>query len=89
MVEFGRILLYNLLIDEENKDADWENEEDVMHGYKQMILVLQSRCVETGKSFFSELLSRIFHGRKQNIHSVLTFESAKILLSKGDPIIIG
>ena len=51
---------------------------------KQMIIILQSLCVETG--FFCELLSRLFHGRKQDIHS---FESAKVLLSKGEPVIIG
>ena len=86
LVEFARVMLYNVLVDEESTDL---NEETELHGYKQMILILQSRCVETGKSFFSELLSRIYHGKKQNIHSVLSFESAKALLSKGDPIIIG
>ena len=84
--------MYNLLIDEEsldNSDFDMDEESEISHGYKQMILVLQSQCVETGKSFFFEILSRLFHGIKRNIHSVLRFESAKMLLSRGDPVIIG
>lgn len=91
MAEFGRVLLYNILIDEQGTgDYDIDQDEDeVMHGYKQMLLVLQSQSVETGKSFFCELLSRIFHGKKRNIHSILSFESAKHLLSKGEPVIIG
>ena len=76
---------------QDNNDSDDESdsENDDLSGYKQMILILQSQCVETGKSFFCELLSRIFHGRKQDIHSVLSFESAKVMLSKGQPVIIG
>ena len=95
MAEFGRFLLYNVLIDDEcsmedSHDSDEENNErEVVVGYKQMILVLQSQCVETGKSFFCELLSRMYHGKKQDIYSVLSFESAKWLLSKGEPVIIG
>lgn len=94
LAEFGRILLYNLLIDDEStsneeNDSDGESEDYYTNGYKQMILVLQSQCVETGKSFFCEILSRLFHGRKKDIHSVLSFESAKLLLTRGDPVIIG
>jgi len=89
LAEFGRVLLYNLLIDEESNRDDEPDEEDIMHGYRQMILVLQSQSVETGKSFFCELMSRIFHGKKKNIHSILSFDSAKLLLSLGDPVIIG
>lgn len=89
LAEFGRVLLYNLLIDEENSRDGEPDEEHIMHGYKQMILVLQSQSVETGKSFFCELMSRIFHGKKKNIHSILSFDSAKSLLSMGDPVIIG
>ena len=100
MTEFGRFLNYNLLVDdEEPENADSDSDEDTdgkdetkaetVTGYKQMIIILQSQCVETGKSFFCELLSRLFHGRKQDIHSVLSFESAKVLLSKGEPVIIG
>ena len=84
--------MYNLLIDEEsldNSDFDMDEESEISHGYKQMILVLQSQCVETGKSFFFEILSRLFHCTKRNIHSVLSFESAKMLLSRSDPVIIG
>jgi len=93
LAEFGRFLCYNLMVDEDQQDindadTESESESDDLMGYKQLILVLQSQCVETGKSFFCELLSRIFHGRKQDIHSVLSFESAKVMLSKGQPVII-
>ena len=40
--------MYNLLIDEEsldNSDFDMDEESEISHGYKQMILVLQSQCV--------------------------------------------
>ena len=80
------------MIDEESLDNsyyDMDEESEISHGYKQMILVLQSQCVETGKSFFCDILSRLFHCSKRNIHSVLSFESAKMLLSRGDPVIIG
>ena len=94
LAEFGRFLCYNLMVDEDQQengasDTGSESENDDLRGYEQLILILQSQCVETGKSFFCELLSRIFHGRKQDIHSVLSFESAKVMLSKGQPVIIG
>ena len=97
LAEFGRFLIYNLLVDGQNDEdsddsdeSDNENEQaEVFHGYKQMLLVLQSQAVETGKSFLSEILVRIFHGKKQGIHSTLTFDSAKNLLGKGEPVVIG
>ena len=87
-------MLYNLLVDDEDAEgdeSDTEESDDMTHnrGYKQMMLILQSHCVETGKSFFSEILARIYHGKKQGINSLLSFEGAKVLLSKGEPVIIG
>ena len=54
-----------------------------------MLLVLQSGQVDTGKSLLAEILVRIFHGRKQGIHSTLSFDGAKPLLGRGEPIAVG
>jgi hypothetical protein len=93
LAEFGRFLLYNILVDGEDcntQEAELEEtDEEEFRGYKQMLLVLQSGEVETGKSFLAEILLRIFHGRKHAIHSTLSFESAKSLLGKGEPVVIG
>ena len=101
LAEFGRFLIYNLLVDGDCDDED-EDEDEVMSdseisesmhrvkfmGYKQMMIILQSEAVETGKSFISELLVRIFHGKKAGIHSILSFDSAKSLIGKAEPVII-
>lgn len=98
LTEFGRILLYNILVDgdregplDESDDEDGgPNEDDItFHGYKQMILVLNSQEVETGKSFLAEVLLRIFHGRKIGLNSTISFDSSKEFLKKGEPIVIG
>jgi plasmid replication initiation protein len=59
LAEFGRFLIYNILVDggrgeemEDTDDSDSEDQEVEFRGYKQMLLVLQSTEVETGKSFF-------------------------------------
>ena len=96
LAEFGRFILYNCLVDgqdtnmqdEGNEDDDAADEEEFV-GYKQMMLVLQSGEVETGKSFLSDVLLRIFYGVKHVKHSTLSFDSAKSLLGKGEPVIIG
>ena len=75
-----------LVSDDSDKERDME---DFPRGYKQMMLVLHSHETETGKSLLAEILLRIFHGRKQGLHSVLSFDSAKTLFSKGEPIVIG
>ena len=71
----------------EDSDDEGDGEED-FHGYKQMLLVLQSKQVETGKSLLSEILLRIFHGRKTGLLSTVSFDSAKWLLGKGSPVVI-
>lgn len=96
LTEFGRILLYNILVDgdREGPNSDSDDEDDLAQneinfkGYKQMILILNSQEVETGKSFLAEILLRIFHGRKVGLHSTLSFESAKNCLRTGEPIVI-
>ena len=95
MAEFGRFLLYNILVDSgedlgDMEDSDDENDDQVeeFRGYKQLLLVLQSKQVETGKSLLSEVLLRIFHGRKTGLQSTVSFDSAKVLLGKGDPVVI-
>jgi len=95
LAEFGRFLLYNAVVDgedcaQENLDNGEENDPDDagFHGHKQMLLVLQSNEVETGKSFISELLVRIFHGKKTGIFSTISFDSAKVLLGRGEPVVI-
>ena len=64
-------MLYDILVDGENliDDDDEDLLGDDFRGYKQMLLVLQSQQVETGKSFLSEVLVRMFHGKKQGIHN--------------------
>ena len=97
LTEFGRFLIYNLLVDGEQSEysddsdaSDGEmDQNDGFRGYKQMMVILQSQAVETGKSFFSEVLVRMFHGRKHGIFSTISFDSAKKLLGKGEPVIIG
>ena len=96
LAEFGRFLLYNVLVDgasaEDIVDSDdslSEAPEIEFRGYKQMLLVLQSQQVETGKSFMSEVLLRIFHGKKIGLLSTLSFDSAKTLLGNGEPVVIG
>ena len=95
LAEFGRFLLYNLLVDggsdnlEDSSDSDEENEEgNSFRGYKQMLLILQSQGTDTGKSFLSEVLATIFHGKKYGIQSTLSFDVARGFLCKGEPIII-
>ena len=88
--------MYNLLVDGGcDESGDEEEEDDATNdtvaefsGYKQMMLVLQSQAVETGKSFLSEILVRIFHGKKMGVHSTLSFDSAKSLLGRGEPVVI-
>ena len=84
-------MLYDILVDGENliDDDDEDLLGDDFRGYKQMLLVLQSQQVETGKSFLSEVLVRMFHGKKQGIHSTLSFDSAKFLLGRGEFVVIG
>ena len=96
LAEFGRFLLYNAVVDGEDSAQDnLDIEEEIdhgdagFHGHKQMMLVLQSNEVETGKSFISELLVRIFHGKKTGIFSTISFDSAKVLLGRGEPVVIG
>ena len=98
LAEFARFLIYGLLVDgEQNEDVDSSDDEadvamqenDFFRGYKQMILILQSETVETGKSFLSEMLARMFHGSKHGISSTISFDSARKLLGKGEPVIIG
>lgn len=100
LTEFGRILLYNILVDgdrdgppgDDSEDSEDENadaeDQITFKGYKQMILILHSQAVETGKSFLAEILLRLFHGRKVGLHSTLSFDSAKILLKQGEVIVI-
>ena len=95
LAEFGRFLNYNLVVDgereeDEEENSDNDNEEDCfLQGYKQMILILQSGTVETGKSFLCEVLARMFHGKKHGICSTISFDSARKLLGNGEPVIIG
>ena len=96
LAEFGRVLLYNILVDGgsseegiDNSDSEDESNCDSrLRGYKQMLLVLRSQAVETGKSFIAEILLRLYHGKKTTLHSSLSFDSAKVLLGKGEPIVI-
>ena len=37
----------------------------------------------------AEAVLRIFHGTKTGKHSTLSFESAKSLLGRGEPVVIG
>ena len=74
---------------EDTDDSDSEDQEVEFRGYKQMLLVLQSTEVETGKSFLSEIVTRLFHGKKTGILSTISFNSAKTLLGNGEPIVIG
>lgn len=71
------------------QEEDDAADEEEFVGFKQMMLVLQSGEVETGKSFLSDVLLRIFYGGKHVKHSTLSFDSAKSLLGKGEPVIIG
>ena len=90
LAECGRFLLYNILVDGEDCDTDDQEPDDSSDiGYKQMLLVLQSTEVETGKSFLADLILRIFHGVKTSKHATLSFESAKTLLGRGEPVVIG
>ena len=73
----------------DSDDSLSEAPEIEFRGYKQMLLVLQSQQVETGKSFLSEILLRIFHGKKIGLLSTLSFDSAKTLLGNGEPVVIG
>ena len=92
LAEFGHFLLYNILVDAGDEGLD-DLEDDTMtptmRGYKQMLLVLQSPGVDTGKSFLSETLVRIFHGRKQGIFSTVSFDGIKPVLGRGEPVVIG
>ena len=98
IAEFGRLLLYNILVDSSGEDENMDDSEDSdngeapnteeFRGYKQMLLILRSKSVETGKSFLAELLLRMYHGKKRTLHSTLSFDSAKVLLGKGEPIVI-
>jgi len=97
IAEFGRLLLYNCLVDGSGEDENMDDEDsdngeapntEEFRGYKQMLLVLRSKSVETGKSFLSELLLRIYHRKKRTLHSTLSFDSAKVLMGKGEPIVI-
>lgn len=91
LAEFGRFLIYPLLVDGEQNEDDESSDGNsaIFRGYKQMILVLQSETVETGKSFLCEVLARIFYGSKHGICSTVSFDSARRLLGKGEPVIIG
>ena len=92
LAEFGRFLLYNVLVDGDSNISGEENEEDGadgLRGYKQLLLVLQSSECETGKSFLSDVLLRIFYGYKHAKHSTVSFDSAKVLLGNGEPVVIG
>ena len=74
--------------DLDDDDSDNEDQEHLV-GYKQMLVCLQSTEVETDKSFLSELATRLFYGKKQEILSTISFNSAKTMLGNGEPIIIG
>ena len=96
LVEFGRYLAYNILVDGSsgNDDEDSEDEDSVaagaeLVGYKQLLLVLQSNEVETGKSLLANIASRIFHGKKVELMSTISFNNARTMLGRGEPIIIG
>ena len=96
LTEFGRILLYPLLVDgnregpmDESDDENGLGNEINCNGYKQMVLLLNSRAVETGKSFLAEVLLRIYHGYKTGLNSTISFDSSKELLKKGETIVIG
>ena len=95
LAEFSRFLIYNLLVDGEMEDEDEVDllesgdNGDKFRGYKQMILVLHSEHVETGKSFLCEVLARLFYGSKHGICSIISFDSARKLLGNGEPVIIG
>jgi len=96
ITEFGRILLYNILVDgerelqtEESEDERVTSAEDIIFsGYKQMVLVLNSQQVETGKSFMAEMLLRIFYGRKVGANGTLSFDSSKEFFRKGEPVVV-
>ena len=97
LAEFGRLLIYNILVDGQDSSEDMDDSDDggdtasspqEFRGYKQMLLVLSSQAVETGKSFLADLFLRIYHGKKRSLHSTLSFDSAKVLLSQGEPIVI-
>ena len=67
-----------------------ENEQEAeFRGYKQLLLVLQSTQVETGKSLLADIATRIFHGRKTELKSTISFNCAKSLLGRGEPVVIG
>ena len=92
--EIGRFLSYNALADGEDcnmekEDDDGGVEAEEFSGFKQMLLLFQSSEVETGKSFLADIVLRIFHGTKTSKHSTLSFESAKALLGRGEPVVIG
>ena len=96
ITEFGRVLLYNILVDgdrevpsEDSEDENATVDDIVFRGYKQMVLILNSQECETGKSFLAELMLRMYHGRKVAANSTLSFDSSKELLRKGEPIVIG
>ena len=97
LTEFGRILLYNLFVDGDREGGSEDSDEEVgptdqavvFRGYKQMILIINSQQVETGKSFLADLLLRIFHGRKVGLNSTISFDSCKEFLRKGEPIVVG
>ena len=95
LCEFGRFHIYNLLVDnsgdnleDTDDDSDTDDQVDLV-GYKQILVCLQSTEVETGKSFLSEIATRLFYGKKKEILSTISFNSAKTMLGHGEPIIIG
>jgi len=97
LVEFGRLLCYNLLVDgttgencgdSDDDDSDGVEQEAEFRGYKQLLLVLQSNQVETGKSLLADIVTRIFHGRKTELKSTISFNCAKSLLGRGEPVVI-
>ena len=97
ITEFGRILCYNVLVDGEREVQTDESEDEteiaaediIFSGYKQMMLIINSQEVETGKSFMAEMLLRIYHGRKVGANGTLSFDSCKEFLRKGEPIVVG
>ena len=100
LVEFGRLLSYNILVDgstgenygdsDDGDSDDGENEQEAeFRGYKQLLLVLQSTQVETGKSLLADIATRILHGRKTELKSTISFNCAKSLLGRGEPVVIG
>ena len=97
-MEFGRLFCYNCLVDgstsessgDSEDDSDDDNNQDAeVRGYKQLLVVLQSTQVETGKSLLADIASRIFHGKKVGLNSTISFNCAKTLLGRGEPVLIG